>query len=359
MKTSVKLFCLLILHACQKSPSKIQPTISDISESVYASGMVKSKNQYEVFASVNGIVKEILVKEGDSVDTGTPIIKIFNKPSALNARNSQLAAEYAKVSANKDKLDELRMAINLANAKMENDSLIWKRQQTLWSQNIGTRIEFEQKELNYKNSQNNYKAALVRYNDTQRQLELNAKQTKNIYEINNTLAEEYTIKSEVEGKVYNILKTKGEMVNTLNPIALIGDGKTFLLELQVDERDIAKIKPNQRIFITMDSYRGQTFEAVVMAIDPVMNGRTKTFTVEAEFIESPKLLYPYMTVEANILIQKRKGVLIIPRSYLLDESFVITKDNKRKKIVTGLKDYQNVEVLEGLNAEEIILKPDM
>ena len=88
-----------------------------------------------------------------------------------------------------------------------------------------------------------------------------------------------------------------------------------------------------------------------------MNERSRSFTVDAEFITPPKVLYPFLTVEANILIQTKDKALTIPRSYLVDESFVITEDKQKKEIVTGLKDYKKVEVLSGLQEGQTILKP--
>jgi multidrug efflux pump subunit AcrA (membrane-fusion protein) len=58
-------FALLILFSCRTDEKKIQPMVEDISESVYASGIVKSKDQYQVFSTVNGIIKEILVTVGE------------------------------------------------------------------------------------------------------------------------------------------------------------------------------------------------------------------------------------------------------------------------------------------------------
>lgn len=358
MKSAFQWFCLVILFSCQPEQDKIQPSVEDITESVYASGVVKSKNQYEVFSTVNGIVKEIQVTEGQFVKKGTPILKIFNKTSALNALNAQLAADYAQLSKNQEKLNELRMAIDLAKSKMKNDSVLWNRQQNLWKQNIGSRIELEQKELNYKNAVNNYKSSVIRYNDVKRQLELAANQSQNTFRINSTIADEYTIRSEVDGKIYNLLKEPGEMVNIQSPVALIGDDKTFLMELQIDENDIVRIRENQKVLITMDSYKDKVFEGVVIQIEPVMNERTKSFTVKAAFTDPPGILYPFLTVEANIIIQTKKDALTIPRACLVDESFVITEGKERKKVVTGLKDYQKVEILSGLNRNEIILKPE-
>ncbi len=357
----MRLFICLAFHitllSCHSDPTKIKPTVEDISESVYASGVVKSKNQYQVFSTVSGIVKEIYVSEGETVIKGTPLMRIFNKTSALSTQNARLAADYARLSANKEKLDELKSAIDLALAKMKTDSSIWKRQQNLWEKNIGTRVELEQKELNYKNSVNSYQSSLVRYNDVKRQLELTASQSQNTFELNSAMTDEYIIKSEVDGKVYSILKSVGELITNQSPVALIGDDKVFFLEMQVDEYDIAKVKEKQKVFISMDSYKGVVFEASLTKIYPVMNERSKSFTVEADFITRPSVLYPFLTAEANIVIQEKKNALTIPRSYLIDDSFVLTGENEKKKVTIGLRDYEKVEILDGLTREDLILMP--
>lgn len=357
MKLSLYLLCSLVLLSCQRDPGKIKPRVEDISESVYASGVVKSKNQYEVFSSVNGIIKDVLVREGDTVGRGTPLVKISNTTAVLNAKNAQLAAEYAKLLASKEKLDELQATVEVANSKKDIDSLQWLRQQNLWSRNIGTKAELEQKELAYKTSLSNYRSAIIRYKELQQQLELNINQSYNTFQISNAIADEYMIKSEIAGIVFKVFKTEGEIATSTSPIALIGDAKAFVLELQVDEADIIKIRPGQAIFLRMDSYSGKIYEAAVAHIDPSMNERSKSFTIEAHFISAPAILYPFLTVEANIVIEKKKDALTIPRSYLVEDSFVITDQNKRRRIVTGLKDYQKVEVLNGLDIDEFILRP--
>lgn len=350
-------FLLILLISCGKNPERITPTVEPISESVYASGTIKSKNQYQAFAMVNGIIKEILVKEGQHVKKGTPILKIFNKPSALTARNAELAAEYAKVSANEDKLTELRMNIVLAKSKMENDSLLWLRQTNLWNQHIGTKIELEQRELNFKNSVTSYRVAVVRYRDLERQLNLNESQAYNNLLINQTLADEYTIRSELNGRVFEILKEKGEVVNPQSPVALVGNDSIFIIELQVDENDIFRIKENQRVLISLDSYKGKVFEARVTTIDPAMNERSKSFCVEATFKDAPPLLFPNLTVEGNIIIARRENALTVPRSYLIDDEFVLMENNEKRKVTIGLRDYQKAEILSGINPGEYIIEP--
>ncbi len=357
MKPIFSTICLLLLFSCRDRETQIQPTIEDITESVYASGVVKSQNQYQVFSTVNGIIKEILVEEGDQVNAGDPIFKIFDKTAELTAENAKLAAEYAQLSENQQKLRELEMAIDLAESKMKNDSLLWERQQKLWEQSIGTKVTLEQTELNYLQSKNNFNSLQLQYKDLHRQLELNARQARNNFEISSTQAEEYLIKSETQGRVYSLLKEKGELVSPQTPLALIGDGDVFYLELQVDEYDIARVQVGQKVFVQMDSYKTEVFEAKVTKINPLLNERSRSFTVEALFQTRPDLLYPYLTAEANIVIQEKKDALTIPRSYLLEETFVMTAEKEKKKVVTGLKDYQKVEIISGLTQEDFIIIP--
>lgn len=343
--------------ACKQNQEKTQPLVEKITESVYASGFVKSRNQYQVFSTVSGLIQKIFVKEGDVVKKGDPIIVLVNEATKLNAENAKLAADYTDVRANQDKLDELKINIDLARTKMDNDSLLMIRQQNLWSQQIGTRVELEQRELAYKNSRTAFESALLRYSDLKKQLSFSSLQSRKNFEISNTIVGDYTIRSKVNGRVYSILKEPGEIVSPQAPVAVLGDTADFILELQVDEIDIAKIKIGQKIVVSMDSYKGQVFEATIQKIDPIMNDRSRSFTVDAGFVSKPPALYPNLTAEANIVIQTKEKALIIPRSFLTDDNFVITENKQKKKVVTGLKDYQKVEILSGITAQDVILKP--
>lgn len=348
---------LLLLISCKSKQEQTQPTIENITESVYASGIVKSKNQYQVFSTSNGLIKDIMVTEGDLVQKGTPIIRIENETAQLSAENARLAADYTSVSANADKLQELRINIDLAKSKLNNDSMLMVRQHNLWAQGIGSRNELDQRDLVYQNSKTAYEAAVLRYRDLQRQVSFSAQQSQKNLQISNKLASDFTIKSETNGKVYNILKEKGEMVNMQTPIAIIGDATSFLLELQVDEYDIAQIRLGQKVLVTMDSYKGKTFEASISKINPIMNERSRSFTVEATFITAPPSLYPNLTVESNVLIQTKANALTIPRSFLINDSFVMLANKEKIKVTTGLKDYKKVEILKGLAASDFIIKP--
>ncbi len=347
----------LLLFSCKSKQETIQPVEQKISESVYASGIIKSKNQYEVFSLVNGLVEKLLVSEGDMIKNGDPILQLSNTTAQLNAENARITADYAAMAANNEKINEGKISIDLAKTKMQNDASLLQRQQNLWAQQIGTRNELDMRELSYKSSVNAYESARLRLAELQKQLSFQAKQSQKNLQISTTQSGDYIIKSNANGRVYSILKEKGEMVNTQSPVALVGDGNAFSLELQVDEYDIAKVKPGQKIVLSMDSYKGQVFEAVVEKVIPVMNERSKSFTIEAGFVKQPAYLFPNLSCEANIVIREKAKALTIPRAYLLEGDFVLLANKEKRKVTTGLKDYKLVEIISGLNVNETILKP--
>jgi HlyD family secretion protein len=347
---------LLFIIACKEKQEKIKPVIKPITESIYASGIVVSKNQYQAFATVSGIVDEIYVSEGDSVSKGSPILFISSKTQQLNKENARLTAEYADSKSNQGKLNEAKQLVELSKNKMKNDSTLFERQKKLWSQNIGTKVELEQRELSYQNSKTNFISASEKYDELKRQLDLNANQSKNNLSILSSIENEYTLKSMIQGRVYSLNVTKGEIVTPQKPLAVIGDKNHFIIEMQVDEYDIIKIKNGLTVIIALNSHKDKVFDALVTKINPLMNAQSKTFLVEAEFIKQPEIIFPNITLEANILIQTKENALLIPREYLQNDSMVTTANGEQVAVKTGLKDYRMVEILSGITTTDELIK---
>ncbi|GAB3242366.1 efflux RND transporter periplasmic adaptor subunit [Hymenobacter seoulensis] len=356
---SVHRFLLLILTvaSCREKSERIKPVWSAISESVYAAGTVKSGRQYQAFASVGGIIQQVLVREGDSVRVGTPLLSIANDVQQLSQENAALAARYAEVAANQSQLQEARERIALQRRTMLNDELQLTRQRRLWQQSIGTKQTLEQRELAYASSKTAYEAAVLNYRTLKRQLDFAAAQARKNLQIAQQQAGDFVLRSKIDGLVYQLYREKGEAVTPQTPLALLGDARHFVLEMQVDESDIVKIRPGQLVLVTLDSYKGQVFRARVTTISPMMNTGSRTFQVDAAFVQPPPVLYPFVSFEANIVLQTKPRALLIPRQYLVDDSMVRKADGQLVRVKTGLRDYQMVEILAGLTPADELTAP--
>ncbi|MCI2230050.1 efflux RND transporter periplasmic adaptor subunit [Polaribacter sp. MSW13] len=344
------LYAILIVFSlsCTHKKETITPEVKNITESVYASGFIKSKNQYDVYSLSNGLIKKVFVTEGMHVKKGDPIFQLDDKNLKLATENAKLVSTASDYHTNADKLLDAQKAIELAKKKLHNDSLLFYRQKNLWSKNIGSKIEFEQKELNFENSKVNLNNIKTNYEVLKRELKLLSQQSKNNLKIAERLEDDFIVRSKLNGIVYKINKENGEFVNGTEPVAIIGEDQ-FKIELNIDELDIVKIKKDQQVFIRMDSYKSQVFEAKIIAINPMMNIRTRSFQADAIFTKNPTELFPNLTVEANILINTKQKALTIPRNYLLNDTTVILKGGTLQKIEIGLMDYDLVEIKSGLN----------
>lgn len=357
-KVFITCITYFLITSCGKKVEKLFPQREDITQSVYASGTIKSRGQYEVFSKVPGIIEAILVKEGGEVKKGQEIIRLSNTAQSLSYENAKQNAQFNSVLTNKEKIEQAKMEMELAKSKMENESSLLARQEKLWEQEIGTKNELDQRKLNFKNATTLYNAAKLKLDDLEKQINFQNSQTSRSAAINAVNMNDYIIRSQIVGKVYTINKQLGELANTQAPIAIIGDANNFYVELQIDEFDITKIVKGQKVLVSMDSHKGESYEAVIEKIYPIMNERTRTFKAEASFIKNPKNIYPNLSAEANIIIQIKNKVLTIPRSYLIEDSYVLLSNMEKRKILVGLKDYDKVEVLNGLSEKDELAKPE-
>ncbi|GAB2943310.1 efflux RND transporter periplasmic adaptor subunit [Hymenobacter coalescens] len=358
---AARLGCLLaatlLLGGCQRKAERIRPVVAPISECVYAAGTVKSAGQYQAFASVGGVVREVYVREGDSVQVGTPLLAIAGDVPQLAEQNAALAARYADVAANQDQLREAREQIDLQRRTLQHEQEQLARQRRLWAQAIGTRQGLEQRELAHASARTAYAAAVARYRTLQQKLDFQARQARTNLRIARQQASDFVLRSRVRGVVYKLYPRQGEAVSPQTPLALLGEARRFVLEMQVDEADIVRVRPGQRVLLTLDSYPDQVFPARVTRVVPLMNASSKTFVVEAAFGRQPPVLYPLLSFEASIVLRTKARALLVPRRALVNDSTVLGRDGQPRRVRTGLRDYQMVEILGGLGPDDELTVP--
>jgi HlyD family secretion protein len=360
MKANSFLIVVLIFgqYACGKKQESTSPQISDITESVYSSGIVVSKDQYSLYARVSGVVKEIMVEVGDTIHKGDTLLLIENKAQQINNENAQLSERFYSVNNNKDQLANLENSIRVAKQKKEFDSLQYVRQKKLFEDGVGVEVDLEISKLSYENSVINYHTAVNQLSEFKRQLNFNSSQARNNVRISSVSKSEFILLSEIDGLIYGLDCSVGELVSPQRPLGMIGSARQFILEMLIDESDIMDVHVGQEVVVTLDSYENEVFEAFVTKIYPLMDLTSKSFKIEAEFVDPPAVLYPNMNFEANIIINSKEDVLLVPREYLIDEKYVLLENGDTIKVETGLKDYQMIEVLSGISESDRIILPE-
>ncbi len=360
MKNRLYLALIIFFTAsCGTDRESVKPYVGTITESVYASGKVKAIDQYNVYSTVTGILQSIKVAPGDSVKEGDTLFILENKSPQLNSESALAALELSRenAAANSQLLREIELNVSVAKEKFELDSSLYMRQKELWQKEIGSQLELEQRQLAYKSSSAAFESAKSKLAQVKSQVSTELKRAGLNYDITRKGANDFIIRSLIMGKVFDVMKDKNELVSPQTPLAVLGKANVYELELEVDEYNILKIQPGQKVYVTMDSYKGKVFNATVRSFNPIMNERSRTFTVYADFEATPDLLFPNLTVETNIVISEKENAITIPLKFLSKDNTVFIGKSESKSVKTGLRDYQKVEILDGVDANQLLYLP--
>ena len=327
--------------------------------SVYAPGRLVDQEAYLVHAPSTGILNEWKIKEGDIVKPGQILAIIENSTAELNLDNARIRMGELRGDLDTDSpfREELNLVISNAELKYEDDKANYERQKNLWDNKVGTRRELEMKELAMKNSLQQLNSAR---NSAQLQLDKLEKQLKtaqNQYKISNKQNQDYQVESRIEGIFSKKLVQAGEWVAPQQPIGKLGGRDQFILELEVDEVDIVSIEVGQSVVISLDAYPDQVFTGTVDYLNTEKDDLGQSYKIEVVFKEKPPRLFVGMTAEANIILERKKDVLLIPQSYLIPPNQVLTTGGDTLTLEIGATDLEYCEVLSGLSAQTPILKP--
>jgi multidrug efflux pump subunit AcrA (membrane-fusion protein) len=144
----------------------------------------------------------------------------------------------------------------------------------------------------------------------------------------------------------------------------IVDMSELYAEGRIFEGQIAQVKTGQKVRITVESFPDETFAGTIDLIGGELDPETRTLKIWARVANSEGRLRPNMRATLNIVTGQADSVVAIPHSAVLGESgnffaFVQTDEKgltyERRSVITGIKDDQYVEIIEGVLPTEKVV----
>lgn len=363
MKTKLLIIVILFitLQSCG-SKEEMQPIIKDIKELVFASGTMEWDDAYQLTAQTDGVLTEANFEVGDKVNAGK-IIAVINNPSNqinTNSAKEQLKIANENLTEKSPAIQQLEQNIYYAENKYAHDQLQAERYERLYQKQSVAKIELENMQLAAKNSL----AQLNALKKQKKELLQRAKsqQISNENQVQNSkIIEQYNqLVIPQSGTIINKLKSTGDYVRKGEVLATIADNRKQEVVLNVDENSIGKVKLGQLVYIRFNTDKDKVYEGKVSEIVAAFDEKTQSFVVKVLMAETlPNSIYGTQ-LEANILIGEKKNALLIPRNYLGFGNKVKIKGTDTPIIVkTGIISTEYVEILEGINTDDILehLKP--
>lgn len=359
MRILIGVFLVLLAFACRQQEETIRPTLSPVTESVYASVRVIPDDTYAAYAARTGIIEAIPVEEGDEVMPGQVLLQVRAPRQNTRIEQARLAVAQARENyqGSNTLLEPIANRIERLQTTLTADSLDYMRRKRLWAQRIGSQAQLEAAQLKYQLTQKELAAARQEYRQKQSSLKNTYQQARKDLERELITADDYTVHARIDGMVYEILKEAGEQIGPQEPFARLGRKDSFHLEMAIDEVDIVRLSLDDLVLIRLDAYPDTVYEARITRIHPVKDESTQTFRVDSRFRQPPPVLYYGMSGEASIVIAEKEQTLTIPSTYLLPGDKVLT-DTGEVQVQTGIKTLEYVEILSGIDTQTILLKPD-
>jgi len=329
-----------------------------IISSVETSGTVETANYLSVTTSVNGIVKKVFVKEGDTVLKGQKIMEV-----TLNSDGEEsLASAWASYLGAKNSLAKAKSDLVTKNSELikAEESFNTEKEKNTY-QTHDERISYTLYENDYLTAKSNYEEQL----SSIKQAEASLQKAWLSYQ-----AQSPAIVAPDSGTIANILIVEGmDISNSLSEktslaVASIKKEGTPIVSLEVNELDINKIKVGQKVNMKLNAVKDTVFTGEVVGIDKIgtaSNGIT-TYTVIVKFTEDNQKVLPNMGVDAEIIVEEKTGVVYINTAAITTKNGkstatkVINGQNTITEITVGISNTKNTEILSGLTeGEEIIV----
>lgn len=283
----------------------------DLTSTVSASGQIEPRKSVDISADIPGKVMKLAVEEGDQVEENQFLLEI--DPIPYRARLSSAKANAA-----------------LANANLKQSELVYHRKQDMRDKNSNllSDEEFERFETDYMVRKAQYEAAVAEVTRSRADLDKSY------------------VTSPIAGVVTRLNVEEGEVavIGTMNQpgtvLLTIADLSIMEAEIEVDETDVISLALDQVAEVSVDAIPDTSFTGRVTEIgnSPIVKGigtsqEATDFKVVVTLDNPPASLRPGLTATADITTATREQAIAVPI-----QALVIREVSKEKEEDDGFTD---------------------
>jgi len=346
----------LLLFACGKKTNEAKPERRDVTETVFASGILEPDEKYNLTAQTDGYIIELKFNDGDTVKKDQVLAIIDNKTKTINTTSAENVLGLVAKNAGADgpTLKQAEQNLKLVEKKYLQDSTQYSRYQKLSQSNSVSKLELENTHLAFENSKTGLLNAYQNYRLLKQQTEQQLIQQKTLRDVNSVMNDNNQVKAVFGGRVYKRLKQNGDFVRRGDIIAVIGSADVLFAQLSVDETNISKIRLGQKVIIQLNTNKEKNYSGFISEIYPAFEEQTQSFYCKALFSENLDFKIASTQLQANIIIAEKKNALVIPKNFLGFGNKVKVAGIGEVEVVTGFISNEWVEIISGVDENSTI-----
>jgi RND family efflux transporter MFP subunit len=165
-----------------------------------------------------------------------------------------------------------------------------------------------------------------------------------------------TLNSPIKGQLIMSNANQGDVIFPGHHIGTI-ISSSRIIEASLNEEDFSGLSEGLPAGITLFSLGSSIFDANVTRFSTTVNPSTGRRIVYLEITDKTISLPPGASGRVEIIKSERKDRKLIPRKALIGNSVFIVKNGRAKirDVVVGAKNLETVEILEGIDGDEIVV----
>ncbi|HNQ84321.1 MAG TPA: efflux RND transporter periplasmic adaptor subunit [Deltaproteobacteria bacterium] len=288
---------------------------------IEAVGSLEPDKEVVVSSEVDGVIREILVDEGDRVSRGMVLARVSDTDYLLGVRAAEAVWKQAR-------------------ANLENARTVFSRMEALYQEKVVSKQEYDN--------------AVTRL-DVAGQ---DADRASAALSLSRERFAKTVIRSPMDGAVNTKTATAGDFIGAGRPLMRVISIDPAKLGFSVAEKDIGALKSGQEVVFVVDPYPSREFSGTLTTIYPSLDERSRTLKAEASVPNRTGELKPGIFARVRVYTGEPRQAITIPITSILYEGtktriFVAENDTARERVVSiGGKYGEMMEVLDGLQEKE-------
>jgi RND family efflux transporter MFP subunit len=376
---------------------------------VEVSGTVVAARTAELFPKISGRVARVLVQDGARVAAGQVLIELDAADQRAEVRQAEAAVAAAEArlallragqrpqerqiasnalaqAENQMKAAQTQVALAQTSLRIAEDNL--RRQEQLLREGAIAQAQVDQARLQHDQARAQVQAAESQLeiaragvDSARQQLELTqlGARDEEIQAARAQVAQAHalaalarqrlanmSIRAPFAGRVSGIRLSPGDYVVSGDfaargaPVALVHDDQIMEVEVNVGERDIGLIRVGQPTTLRLEGAPDVPVPAVIRLISPAADAASRASAVRLRLGTVPPGAVPGMFARGEITVERREGVLLVPRAAIVGDQRPVVRvvaDGviQIRTVTLGLTQGDLVEVLSGLTAEQVVV----
>ena len=346
-----------------------------IEVSVSASGKVAPAFEEIITSPINSRIVEVYRRGGDSVDVGTPILKLDLQSTETEYKKlldeeemRRYKLEQLRVN-NQTKLSDMAMQIKVSAMKLNRMKVELRNEHYLDSLGAGTTDKVRQAELSYNVAQLEYEQLKQQYDNEKevaaaelkvQELDFNIFR-KNLAEMKRTL-DDAQIRSPRKAILTYINNQVGAQVPQGGQVASISDLSHFKVEGEIADTYGDRVAAGGKAIVKIGT---EKLEGVVSSVTPLSKNGVISFSVQL-MDDNNRRLRSGLKTDVYVMNAVKEDVMRIANaSYYVGRGeydlFVMTSDDEivKRKVQLGDSNFECVEVVSGLQPGDRVVVSDM